>query len=505
MSGYHGLSAYFGDLHSHCGLSYGYGSIDDAYRNAKLQLDFTSVTAHAYWPDIPDGEGHLADVRKYHLEGFDRAAKHWPDFQNASDAYNEDGSFVSFLSFEWHSLRYGDHNVYFKGPGGEIIPAPDLESLRVRLRELRSKGLDSFLIPHHIGYRSGFRGIDWKSFTSEFSPVVEIFSMHGSSEADNGPYPYMHTMGPRDSRSTMQHGLEQGNTFGLIGSTDHHSAHPGSFGHGRLGVWARELTRQGIWEAIEDRKTFALTGENMEIKLSLNEQPMGSVLPYTSHRTIDVDVCGGSEIDYVEILENNQPIHRWSAHQAPPANVDAPVKVLLELGWGEDDQDVDWDVELTLDGGRLLEVEPRLRGRDVVSPQATQPLSPAFSSWSRTDDASVSLSTRTWQNPAIFAPATQGLSLEILGDGSTVLCGNINGRELNVSLADLLKQSHVEYLDQFLSPAFCFHKAVPAAAYTCAITYEHRVDSRKPAWYYVRVRQKDGQWGWSSPVWLREA
>jgi hypothetical protein len=52
-------------------------------------------------------------------------------------------------------------------------------------------------------------------------------------------------MGPRDGRSTAQYGLAQGNVFGLIGSTDHHSAYPGSYGHGRLGVWATELTRAG--------------------------------------------------------------------------------------------------------------------------------------------------------------------------------------------------------------------------------------------------------------------
>ena len=37
-------SAYYGDIHNHCGISYGHGTIEDAYENAKLQLDFVSVT-----------------------------------------------------------------------------------------------------------------------------------------------------------------------------------------------------------------------------------------------------------------------------------------------------------------------------------------------------------------------------------------------------------------------------------------------------------------------------
>ncbi len=42
------LTAFYGDLHNHCGISYEHGSLDDAYRNARLQLDFASVTPHAF-------------------------------------------------------------------------------------------------------------------------------------------------------------------------------------------------------------------------------------------------------------------------------------------------------------------------------------------------------------------------------------------------------------------------------------------------------------------------
>ena len=41
-----------GDLHNHCGISYAHGSLEDALANARLQLDFVSVTGHAAWPDI---------------------------------------------------------------------------------------------------------------------------------------------------------------------------------------------------------------------------------------------------------------------------------------------------------------------------------------------------------------------------------------------------------------------------------------------------------------------
>ena len=35
-----------GDIHNHCGISYGHGSIDDAIHFASLQLDFAGITGH---------------------------------------------------------------------------------------------------------------------------------------------------------------------------------------------------------------------------------------------------------------------------------------------------------------------------------------------------------------------------------------------------------------------------------------------------------------------------
>ena len=108
--------------------------------------------------------------------------------------------------------------------------------------------------------------------------------MHGASESAAAPYPYLHTMGPRDWRSTYHYGLAQGHLAGAVGSTDHHSAHPGSYGHGRLGAWAPELTRDVIWDAIQQRRVYALTGDRIALAFALNDGLMGQVLPPTAQR-----------------------------------------------------------------------------------------------------------------------------------------------------------------------------------------------------------------------------
>ena len=434
---------------------------------------------------------------------FERAARQWPHYLDITRRANHEGQFVSFPSFEWHSIRYGDHNVYVNGSDVQITEASDLTELRGHLRSWAGQGVAAFLIPHHIGYHTGHRGISWADFDGEFSPVVEIFSMHGLSEGPQGPYSYLHTMGPVDERSSVQYGLQTGRVFGFIGSTDHHSAHPGSYGSGRVAVWADDLSRRAVWEAIAHRRTYALTGDRISLAFSLNEQPMGSMLPAVPTRWIEVETCGGGAIDYVEVLHNNCIIERWNLFgQKTDQPFAAPVKILLELGWGEKGVNVDWQGHLSVNGGQLLSVEPRFRGHDILEPQAAERQGYAFSSWRRAGTSELEFETRTWGNPATTTSGTQGICLEIDGDARTQFSGHINGQFFEVCLGDLEHGARTFYLGGFLTPAFCVHGLVSQSEYRHRAAFSHRSTRNGRDWYYVRVRQHNGQWAWSSPIWV---
>ena len=58
-----GLRPFYGDLHNHCDISYGHGSLLEALKRARRQLDFVSVTGHAYWPDMPIDDERVAFQR----------------------------------------------------------------------------------------------------------------------------------------------------------------------------------------------------------------------------------------------------------------------------------------------------------------------------------------------------------------------------------------------------------------------------------------------------------
>lgn len=491
------LALYFGDLHNHCDLSYGHGSMEAALHNARLQLDFASVTVHAVWPDLPVNDPALDYLVAYHREGFARARANWPLSLDALEAHNTPGRFITFPSFEWHSSFYGDHCVYYKQvAGAAIIDAPDLPSLR---REVKKSGRPALIIPHHIGYKSGWRGINWEEFSSELSPVAEVFSFHGLAESSEGPYPYLHSMGPRHEQSTAHYGWSQGHIFGVIGSSDHHNAFPGSYGSGRLGVWAEALTRDAIWDAIAKRRTYALTGDRIELAFSLNGHLMGDIAPSGQERWIEVEVCGGDSIDTIDVLHNNQLIHRESVF--PQVTRQGVFKVYVELGWGESPEATSWNVDLQIKNGSLRQIEPRFRGYGPTDTPTDGDF--ATTHWQQLGANHVEFRTGTRPNPSLHTAATEGMSLEIEGNADTCLLASINGKRYEQPLAELFAGTRTAYLGGFVSPAVCFHRAVPRSEYYHRFAFQHRSDSHGRDWYYVRVRQRNNQWAWSSPVWVQ--
>ena len=57
---------YWGDLHTHCAISYGYGSLERAFKLGREHLDFCSVVGHATWHDMPTDRDRYAFIIDFH-------------------------------------------------------------------------------------------------------------------------------------------------------------------------------------------------------------------------------------------------------------------------------------------------------------------------------------------------------------------------------------------------------------------------------------------------------
>jgi len=190
----------FGDIHNHNAHGYGVGSIERSIGIARSHLDFFAFTGHSHWHDLVPMEGG----REQHwLKGFQRLKDTWPRVQGAIADANRDGEFCAFLGFEWHSSAYGDQCVVFPQDHRPLHFCDHVAALREFCM-----AESALMIPHHLAYPRGRRGVNWDVFSEECTPVVEIYSEHGNSEDDRGPYPMVtHSFGGRESANTVRAAL----------------------------------------------------------------------------------------------------------------------------------------------------------------------------------------------------------------------------------------------------------------------------------------------------------
>jgi len=520
MAREHGYSAVFGDLHNHCDISYGHGGLGDALANAALRLDFVSITGHADWPDMDTHDPRIAHIVDFHQKGFAKLRTRWDSYLEEMASFEEKNGLVTYPGYEIHSNEHGDYTIVGRDHDLAMSLADSPDNLRAIFKE--KFGLSGILetatgtshqitelpaappvmlFPHHIGYRRGARGVNWESFSEELSPLVEIHSMHGLADTDRSDKPSLHSMGPWQHYGTMEHGLAIGKMFGVIGNTDHHSGHPGSYGHGLAGAWSVSRDRSAVWDALYSRRTWAMTGDAARLWFSVGETPMGGETAKATvrpgHIAGRIDVDSTAAIDYVELRANGARQMVW--WETPPSGeTDEEAIVELELGWGERGKVAKWEVSIVVTNGEVLEVVPRFRGPEVVSPLdvSGQGIPTHHTNLGRHGN-SVRFTTTTWGNMTNSTPSTQGLALRVSSPQTARLEVVMNGRRERRGVGDLLQGSISGNLGPIDSPAYRLCAIAPRDYRRSLSIPGHMV---RRGWMNVRVRLSNGHWIISSPI-----
>jgi len=306
---------YWGDIHGHGGLSDGgVGTPDEYYTYARdiARLDFCALTEH----------------------GFGCAVKgHWAKIKNAVKKYYYPGRFVTFLAWECMPGRgknSGHKNIYYldddgpfyycdwqRGSGGgenwdkircyrrvaenQIKFCRDIEEVWRKLPKRKA-----LTIAHHI--------FNWDYHDTHSQRLVEVCSEWGISET-----------GIRQNRSarTFQEALERGYNLGFVGGSDNHQNRPGGRAHniiknnpvryksGLTAVYARDLTRESIWEALWNRRVYATTGERIIVEFTMDGHMMGEEYAAFNPPKLAVTVCGTEPIDRIEVFRNKDCIYTY--------------------------------------------------------------------------------------------------------------------------------------------------------------------------------------------------
>ncbi len=442
----------------------------------------------------------------------------------------ESDGFVSLPGFEWQGTgEDGDHNVYFKTGGDIELPA--------RYQQLVEdyRGQDVIGIPHHLAYSLGNRGKNWATHDETFSPFVETFSHHGSSERGETSIPmerHIH-MGPRVDETSVVAGIKRGYHFGIICSGDNHEV-PAMVRYGRAGVWAADYSKDAIWDALVSRRVYGFTGPRVDVYAEAEGHPLGSVFSTASDEVaIDVRAAAASKVERIELYRDGDlaDVHvvPWpelgasgtpgAADAVASAGATMRFKFRVEFGWGPN---VKYFPEAT---SKLWQGSLETEGR-VVS------VEPVFSSFEnrfevvgkrRVEFTAKSQKTSGTHWMGDSAMRTEGFVFELEApvDGDVRL--SVSGRDFAWPVRKILAGSFLEVfedeakrlVEQAGHPAEFYrsdawyhnayklkvHQGFLADQYEVATSFSVRPEAREHSWF-AKVVQADGQTAWASPIWI---
>lgn len=313
---------YWGDLHSHSDDSKdGIGHDPWSFARDVTRLDFFSATEHG----IDDGGGDSISPSE------------WQRNIDSVNRFYDPRRFVSLLGYEC-SLPNGHHNVLYRGVEGRPWPEHRVKNVE-RLWELLDAG-NAISIPHHLGIMWGGRDtavdgpglqpiitgggaggpkLDWtREHNPALRPLLEIYSAHGQSEyfnrSDALAYESVRYTGARsaDGPHYARDAWAAGLPAGVIAASDDHQAHPGLPHNGLAAVFAPELTRDAVFDALRTRHAYGTTGARILLEFSAGGVGMGQEGTASGEVLGRAVVAAPSPIAFAEVLAFAEGADDWT-------------------------------------------------------------------------------------------------------------------------------------------------------------------------------------------------
>lgn len=293
---------YFGDLHGHSWMSDGMGDPDESFRRARdiFRDDFHALTDHDNFVG-----------KKYLLSEYEEQ-------KMLVDHFHDPGRFIPFYAQEWTTPRtgrphgYGHKNLYSITPDHPLFDhaneatrdTPDLFAI------LRKHGM--IAIPHHVAWT----GTDWENHDPVIQPLAEICSVHGAFEY-MGNTPITHRGGIPGC--FIRDALNRGLKFGIVGGSDQHGLtwqhgvcwKRNAYRAGLTGILAKELTREALFDAMRNRRTFGTSGVKLRPFITVAGHHIGEEASITGPPHVAVDVLALTPIKWITVVRNGEDIERY--------------------------------------------------------------------------------------------------------------------------------------------------------------------------------------------------
>ena len=289
---------YWGDIHGHTLLTDGLRSPEEYYYFGRDEafLDICALSDHP--------EFYLTDPM-------------WNYLTEVTNAFNEPGRFVTLQGFEWTQHRLGHRCLYFPSDKVPCIRSddPQYNTVEAMYRFVKEHG--GIAIPHHPATRQ-FPLVWSADMDTEVERLVEVYSVWGLSERPVGPG-HLRTINRGEHPGSFYvDAMRKGLKLGLMASSDMHIGQPGHailhrqekrlYG-GLMGVWADNLDRASVFDAMWNRRVYGTTGTRTMLQFSMDDQPMGSTIAPSAAVPVKVHAVAEVPIIRAEIIRNGE-VHK---------------------------------------------------------------------------------------------------------------------------------------------------------------------------------------------------
>ena len=285
-------STYFGQIHSHTGYSDGQETPDYAYNYAKdtAKVDFLAVTDHSNSFDNASTSS-MADGSK---------SPEWVDGHAKADKYT-DSSFVGIYAYEmtW-SNGIGHINTYntpgFENRDTAKYKLPDaLKSYYDVLKQFP----DSISQFNHPGPTFGDFN-DFANYDPDIDKQISLIEV-GNGEGAVGSSGYF------PSYEYYTRALDKGWHVSPTNNQDNHLGKWGDANTARTVILADSLTRDNIYDAMRNMRTYATEDNDLNVKYTLNGEVMGTIFdekPTSVNIKVDLEDPDNEALGKVSVISN---------------------------------------------------------------------------------------------------------------------------------------------------------------------------------------------------------
>lgn len=248
----------------------------------------------------------------------------WPVVRDAALQANRDGEFVVFQGTEIGDNIDGHRNTIFATGKPEPSVYRDfsdgvLEDHDGVLEAHKAQKLfhdrdDVLMIYHHTKMWN-----NWSNWDPSIESVLEIYSGWGSGEKrGTDRWEVLAEMS-----GGAQEAWAKGYRLGVIAGSDSHVGTPGRnlancerdemliYPNGIAAIWAPELTRKAIFEALKNRHCYGTTGVRIILEFFLEQHPMGSEVAWPDKgqaRPYRINVWGTDGLSSITVVKNNKDV-----------------------------------------------------------------------------------------------------------------------------------------------------------------------------------------------------